>query len=326
MELGTAYISILPSTRNFAKAINQELRTVESDAKRSGKIAGDNIADGLEDGGKKGSGKLGGLLKAGLVGAAAAAGVAAGAIFASSFAAASNLQQSTGGVDAVFKEQAGAIHEAAKGAATGLGLTENAYNELSATLGAGLKNKGIENFTGQTQNLIGLGADLAAQFGGSTSDAVSAISSLMRGESDPIERYGVAINETAVKAELAARGQDKLTGAALESAKAQARLDLLFRQTADAQGAFGRESDTLAGKQQRAAAQWGDLQAKIGGAFLPALTKAMGFVDVPAHAGVSPLAAPRACHPPRRPRARGGEPHAEDVVRRDERTSPRTRG
>ena len=279
MELGTAYVTLLPSTRGFSKAVNAELQGVERQAKASGKRAGDDLGDGIEQGGKKGTGKLGGLLKAGLVGAAAAAGVAAGAIFASSFTAASNLQQSTGGVDAVFKEQAGAIHEAAKGAAAGLGLTENAYNELSTTIGSGLKNKGLDNFTGQTQNLIGLGADLAAQFGGSTSDAVSAISSLMRGESDPIERYGVAINETAVKAELAARGQDKLTGAALETAKAQARVDLLFRQTADAQGAFGRESDTLAGKQQRAAAQWGDLQAKIGEAFLPALTKAMGFVS-----------------------------------------------
>ena len=272
-------VTLLPSTKGFSKAVNAELQDVERQAKASGKRAGDELGDGIEQGGKKGTGKLGGLLKAGLVGAAAAAGVAAGAIFASSFTAASNLQQSTGGVDAVFKEQAGAIHEAAKGAAAGLGLTENAYNELSTTIGSGLKNKGLDNFTGQTQNLIGLGADLAAQFGGSTSDAVSAISSLMRGESDPIERYGVAINETAVKAELAARGQDKLTGAALETAKAQARVDLLFRQTADAQGAFGRESDTLAGKQQRAAAQWGDLQAKIGGAFLPALTKAMGFVS-----------------------------------------------
>ena len=279
IELGTAYVTLLPSTRGFGKAVNQELRTVESGAKRSGKRAGDNIADGVERGGRKGSGKLGGLLKAGLVGAAAAAGVAAGAVFMSSISKASDLEQSKGGVDAIFKGQADAIHEAAKGAAQGLGLTQNAYNELSTTLGAGLKNKGIEDFAGQTQNLVGLGADLAAQFGGSTSDAVSAISSLMRGETDPIEKYGVGINEVAIKAELAARGQDKLTGSALEAAKAQARVDLLFKQTADAQGAFARESDTLAGKQARATAQWENLQATIGEKFLPVVTAAMGFVN-----------------------------------------------
>ena len=279
IELGTAYVTLLPSTRGFGKAVSQELRAVESDAKRSGKIAGDNIADGLEDGGRKGSGKLGGLLKAGLVGAAAAAGVAAGAVFMSSISKASDLEQSKGGVDAIFQGQADAIHRASKDAAQGLGLTQNAYNELSTTLGAGLKNKGIENFAGQTQNLIGLGADLAAQFGGSTADAVSAISSLMRGETDPIEKYGVGINEVAIKAELAARGQDKLTGSALEAAKAQARVDLLYKQTADAQGAFARESDTLAGKQARAAAQWENLQTAIGEKFLPVVTDAMGFIN-----------------------------------------------
>ena len=133
-------VTLLPSTKGFSKAVNAELQDVERQAKASGKRAGDELGDGIEQGGKKGTGKLGGLLKAGLVGAAAAAGVAAGAIFASSFTAASNLQQSTGGVDAVFKEQAGAIHEAAKGAAAGLGLTENAYNELSTTIGSGLKD------------------------------------------------------------------------------------------------------------------------------------------------------------------------------------------
>ena len=68
-----------------------------------------------------------------------------------SFTAASNLQQSTGGVDAVFKEQAGAIHEAAKGAAAGLGLTENAHE------------RAVENALVQhvTQFLLELGAGFA---------------------------------------------------------------------------------------------------------------------------------------------------------------------
>ena len=46
-----------------------------------------------------------------------------------------------------------------------------------------------------TNDLVGLGADLAAQFGGSSADAVAALSSLLRGETDPIEKYGVAIKQ-----------------------------------------------------------------------------------------------------------------------------------
>lgn len=202
---------------------------------------------------------------------------------------ASDAEQSVGGVQAVFKQQADRILASSEQSARGLGLAKTSYQELATVLGAGLKNKGITDFAGQTENLIALGADLAAQYGGPTSDAVSAISSLMRGEADPIERFGVAINETAVNAELAARGQDKLTGAALETAKAQARLDILFRQTADAQGAFSREADTFAAKQQVAAAQWEELQTSIGGAFLPALTAVMGFVSDTAIPGLEQL-------------------------------------
>lgn len=229
----------------------------------------------------KGASKIG---KAAAIGfAAAAVGVAAlGAkvvdFSGEAITAASNLEQSTGAVEAVFGKQASGIRKAAESAAQGFGLSTNAYQELASTLGAGLKNKGIKDFSGETQRAIGLGADLAAQFGGPTSEAVEAIGSLMRGEADPIEKYGVSINETAISAELAAKGQDKLKGAALEQAKAQARLSLLFKQTKDAQGAFGRESDTLAGKQARNAAAWENLKAKIGNVFLPGAIATQEFI------------------------------------------------
>lgn len=248
-------------------------------AERAGSQSGTGFASKMSGGVKAGVGKMGGMLKAGIVGIAAGAGVAGAAELWGKITDASNLEQSKGGVEAIFKGQAEGILAASKQAATGLGLTENSYNELATRLGAGLKNKGIKEFAGQTEDLIGLGADLSAMFGGTTTEAVEAISSLMRGESDPIEKYGVAINETAIKAELAAKGQDKLTGSALEQAKAQARLNILFRQTKDAQGAFNRESDTMAGKQARAAAQWENFTTKVAGLFLPAITSGFGWLS-----------------------------------------------
>lgn len=216
-------------------------------------------------------------------GALLAAGAAAVQFGSDALKAGSDAQQSLGGVEAVFGKQAKGIETAATDAANALGLSKNEYRNLATTLGAGLKNKGIKDYAAQTQNLIGVGADLAAQFGGSTTDAVDALASAMRGESDPIEKYGVSLNESAIKAELAARGQSKLKGAALEQAKAQARLAIIMRQTADAQGAFGRESDTLANKQQRADAKFKNFQATIGTALLPAFEKltdaGMGLLD-----------------------------------------------
>lgn len=192
--------------------------------------------------------------------------------------AASRAEQALGGVRAVFGEQAGQIERASEDAAKALGLSQTAYQDMATVLGAGLKNKGIEDFAEQSQNLLGIGADLAAQYGGDTKTAVEALASAMRGESDPIERYGVSLSESAVKAKLAEMGLDDLEGAALEQAKTQARLAIITEQTADAQGAFGRESETLAGKQQRLTAEFENAQSELGTMLLPVLTELAGVL------------------------------------------------
>ena len=300
-------------------------------AEKASESATQKLRGGLSAGMKK----LGPMIGAGLVGGLAAAGVTGGAeLFKDMVGAASNLEQSVGGVTAVFKQSSADMLAAAKDAPTTVGLSSNAYSELGTKLGSMLKNKGVKDFSGETKKLIGLGADLAAQFGGPTSDAVDALSALMRGERDPIERYGVSFNDAAVTAEAFALGLAKpeknlekikaaqnkaivaqrnyneavkehgknssealtaearlasansLLAKAMEGSnpkltdqqKAMASLSLVYKKTADAQGAFGRESDTFAHKQQVASAQWESLQAKIGGMFLPVLTSAMGFL------------------------------------------------
>lgn len=210
--------------------------------------------------------------------AAAAVGIAAGtalvAVGVKAVKSASNLEQAMGGMYAVFGKSGTQMEAWATKAANSVGLAKSEYAQLSTVLGAQLKNMGVntDQLAGQTNKLVGLGADLAAQFGGSTSDAVSALSSLLRGERDPIERYGVSINEAAVKAKMAEMGLSGLTGEAEKNAKLQATLALLYQQTADAQGAFSRESTTLAGAQQRLAAGTENLYATLGFSLLPGVT------------------------------------------------------
>src|SRR5699024_7547715 len=140
--------------------------------------------------------------------AATGALLAVGALGKKAFDAASDLQQSTGAVTSVFGEQADAVRQYAAGAAESVGLAKSQYQDLAAVLGSQLKNLGLpmENVAGQTQDLIGLGSDLAATFGGSTSDAVAALSSLLRGERDPIEQYGVSIKQADINAQMAKMG------------------------------------------------------------------------------------------------------------------------
>lgn len=209
-----------------------------------------------------------------IVGAAAAASV-------NLIGMASEAQQAAGAVESVFGASAAQIQAWAEQAHESVGLSEQAFNELAAVTGAQLKNMGLpmDQVAEQTNNLIGLGADLAATFGGPTSDAVAAIGSLLRGEVDPIERYGVSIKEADIQARLAAQGLDELEGEAAKQARTQAILALLTEQTADAQGQFARESDTAAGQAQRAQAQWANLRTELGENLLPIATSLGKFLS-----------------------------------------------
>lgn len=209
---------------------------------------------------------------------AIAAGVAVAAIGVKAVKSASELEQAMGGLESVFKGATPQMENFANKAAQSVGLAKSEYAGLATVLGSQLKNMGVatDQLAGQTDGLITMGADLAAQFGGSTSDAVSALSSLLRGERDPIERYGVSINDAAIKAKLAEMGLSGLTGEAEKNAKLQATLALLNQQTADSMGAFSREANTLAGSQQRLAAGTENLYATLGTALLPAVTAVVG--------------------------------------------------
>lgn len=277
-NVGWSTLDVIPSVKNLAGELDKQTRGQFATAgKRGGQQFGD--AAGKEAAGRIKT-RLGGAFREAL---APAAGLLAGAGIVqglrSVLDAASDAQQSVGGVQAVFKQYADEVIKDSQRAEQGLGLSTTAYQELVTISGALLKNKGLSDFADQAENLLQIGADLAAQYGGSTKDAVEALNAALRGESDPIERYAISLNETAVNAVLAANGQSKLTGAALEQAKTQARLAIITQQSADAAGAFARESDTQAGAAARTSAQWANMRAELGEKLLPAEQAFTSFLN-----------------------------------------------
>lgn len=215
--------------------------------------------------------------------AAGAIGFGATAAFAlgkQAVGAASNLQQSMGAVDDVFKSSAKQVHAYAQKAATAVGLSRNQYNEMATLIGTQLKNGGTaaNQLATQANNVIKIGADLSAQFGGSTKDAVDALSAALKGERDPIEKYGISLTQSAIDAEAAALGYKKVNGQLTTQATQAATLSLIQKQSADSTGKFARETDTLAHKQQVLSAKWEDAKAKLGNMLLPIVTKITGFI------------------------------------------------
>src|SRR5690606_14041399 len=112
-------------------------------------------------------------------------------------------------------------------------------------------------------------------YGGTVAEAIEAISALLRGESNPIERYAIAINQTAINARAMELGLAASTTQVDFHAKAVAALDLLYEQAARSQGQFAREASTAAGQQERLRAEFENMRAEIGMELLPIFTELM---------------------------------------------------
>jgi hypothetical protein len=200
--------------------------------------------------------------------------------------AAGDLEQSIGGTAAVFGSAAGGINEFTKGAAELVGLSENAARVLTSRLGASLKGAGLsaEEAAKQSIFLTKTGADLAATLGGNANDAVGALGSALRGEFDPLERFGIALKASEISAKAVSMGLADSATDVSAYAKGQATLALITERSAFAQGQFAKEADTAQGQQQRAAAAMEDTSAKLGKALLPVYIEIQKTVTLVAEA------------------------------------------
>jgi murein DD-endopeptidase MepM/ murein hydrolase activator NlpD len=266
-ELAAYFVSIVPSAKGLTKSIGKEFAGVDREAAKTGKSSGGAFSSAF-----KGS-------MAGIAGAFAAVGI--GSFVKDAIQGAGDLEQSLGALDSVFKGSSGQMKSWSKAAAKNVGLTSNEFNELGTLIGSQLKNGGtaMEDLAPKTKDLIGMGADLSSMFGGTTKDAVDALSSALKGERDPIERYGVSLNQAKIDAEAAALGFEKVGGSLSAEATQAATLSLIMKQTQDAHGNFAKESDTFAHKQQVMSAEWGNLTTKIGELFLPVMTTTFAFIS-----------------------------------------------
>lgn len=199
---------------------------------------------------------------------------------------ASELQAAVGGTAAVFGTASAQVDKFAQSAAETSGLSEKAARDLTSKLGASLKGAGLsaEDAAKQAMMLTQTGADLAATLGGTTEEAVSALGGALRGEFDPLERFGIALKASDINARAVAMGLAKSESDVSAYAKGQAALALITERSAFAQGTFAKESGTAEGAAKIAGARLQNTSADIGKSFLPIYTKAAEVVGVLAKA------------------------------------------
>jgi len=218
-----------------------------------------------------------GKIAGGFIAANVVAGAAQTAInfLGDSINAAKDLGESINAVNVIFGESAGEILAWGKTAATQAGLSQRAFNQLATPLGAMLRNSGMgmDEVASKTIELTKRAADMASVFNTDVEDALEAIQAGLRGELDPLERFGVKLSAAAVEAKALAMTGKELVSSLTDQEKAAARVALIFEQTAAVQGDFANTSGELANAQRIAAARTEELQAQIGEKLIPVMLK-----------------------------------------------------
>jgi hypothetical protein len=244
-------LNLLADVSNFSTGIN----TADTEAKGlSGKME-----------------KYGKRMAAAFAVAAAAAGAMAVKIGLESVKAASDLNEEVSKAEVIFGDVADEIKAFSKTADRALGLTQKEALSAASTFAtfgkaSGLAGKDLSAFS---KGATTLASDLASFYNTNADEAITAIGAALRGESEPIRKFGVLLNDATLKAKAMEMGLYDGSGALDVQAKSLAAYEVILDQTTDAQGDFSRTSDGLAGQQKILTAQLENLKTTMGTNLLP---------------------------------------------------------
>lgn len=211
----------------------------------------------------------------------AAAGVMAVKIGKDSIEAASNLNESITKTQVIFGDASKEIVAFSKTTAKSLGISQREALDAASTFATFGKAAGLtgKNLTSFSTDLTKLSSDFASFFNTDPADAIQAIGAALRGESEPIRRYGVLLNDATLKAQALKMGLYDGTGALDQQARVLAAYQVILNQTKDAQGDFARTSEGLANQQRILSAGIEDAKASLGQAFLPAAVTFVNYLN-----------------------------------------------
>lgn len=173
----------------------------------------------------------------------------------------------------IFGENAGEIDKFAKSAAA-LGMTRVQALEAAGSFGNMFTSMklGTDQSAEMSLTFTRLAADLASFNNTSVDEAITALGATLRGESEPIRRFGVLLDDATLKAKAFELGMTKSAKDAMTPAiKAQAAYAAVLEQTAKAQGDFARTSGGLANMGRQLQAEAGNAAQTLGAAFVPVL-------------------------------------------------------
>lgn len=194
---------------------------------------------------------------------------------------ASDVAESQSKVNVIFGQSADRINRFASEAVDSFGVSKKAVLEAAGTFGmfgkaAGLSGRDLAEFS---NDFTGLAADLASFNNTTPEEAITAIGAALRGESEPIRRYNILLNDATLKTEAMRLGIYSGNDALTAQQRILAATSQIFQQSSDAQGDYERTSKGMANQSKTLAAQFENLQIALGEVLIPAVTAAVEKIN-----------------------------------------------
>lgn len=215
------------------------------------------------------------LARGNAVGLAAAAAVALGALSIKLAGPAASAAESLNAVRVTLGTAADEFIRFGQTASTQLGISQQALNQLVVPIAAILQNSGLSGgaLAQSLQDLTTRATDLASVFNVDVSESITAIGSALRGETEPIRRFGVNFSDAAVQAQALRLNLARTRAEISEDDKVMARLSLTMQQTNRFAGDFQNTlGESLPNQLRVLNAEWEELTTQLSSVFLPVAT------------------------------------------------------
>jgi hypothetical protein len=287
-EVANEIGSILKAKRELNKEINKMVVGSEEYVKATSEMKNLNTTIAQHSQAIRGAGSASEQLRSTMtgVGAAAIAAFSVEAVIGFGkeiFKSAVQLDTLQRKAQTVFGGSISIVEQFADSMSQSLGQSRSETIAAATSIGDLLIPMGFARDTSAvlSTQLVGLSGALSEWTGGqrSATEVSTILTKALLGERDELKSLGVAISEEDVKTRLAAEGKDKLTGKALEQAKAMATLSLVMAKSQDAQTAFAQNSDSLVRSQARLESALATIKESLANAFIPFFSKAAGAVS-----------------------------------------------
>jgi phage-related protein len=207
-----------------------------------------------------------GFVAKGAIGAVGAATTGLVALGGAAISAQADIQQSLGGVEAVFQDNAGVLKNWAGAAAGTMGMSTNAALEMANKMGSLFQGSGatLDQATEMTMKMSQRAADVASVMGVDLPTAMEAVTGAAKGNFTMMDNLGVAMNEGSLAAYALSAGYKTAYKDMSSAEKSGVAYAMFMDKTSQYAGNFAKENSSLAGSMDILKSSWGNVMSSLG--------------------------------------------------------------